>query len=434
MSLGIPAAVRASRAIVIASALLLAAASAAWARPGELDRSFARNGIATLSFAKNTSASAQAVALTRGQLIVVAGDLTSPSGSGQIVVARYTSAGRLDPRFGRRGIVRTTFRRGPTVAGVAVDGRGRIVVAGANGSGFVVVRYTSAGRLDPSFGSGGRVMTPFPNGQVNGGAVVLLPGGGIAVAGGVTPPMGTNQGFALARYSSSGRLVASFGSGGRVFTGFGAGGDTVAAHAIAFSNGKLVAAGLFDNPFTGGGAYALARYSAQSGRLDPTFSDDGKVSTLLGNEAAAQGVIVDPSGRTVAAGLALLHPGQGDRIVLTRYARNGAVDPSFGRGGIVATNMPGGDAGANAIARQSNGRLVVAGQALQPGGATSFFGLVRYLPNGRLDPAFGTAGIVVTRFGRGVQAAANSVVIQANGRIVVAGSAGSTFTLARYLG
>ncbi len=264
--------------------------------------------------------------------------------------------------------------------------------------------------------------------------VVLLPSGGIAVAGGVTPPSGNNQGFALARYSASGRLVQSFGTGGRVVTGFGAGGDTVAAHSIAFWNGRLVAAGLFDNPFTGGGAFALARYNAQSGQLDPSFSPDGKVSTLLGNEAAAQGVIVDPSGRTVAAGLALLHPGQGDRFVVTRYLRNGSLDPSFGRQGIVATNLPGNDSGANAIARQRNGRLVVAGQAIQPGGQTSFFGLVRYAPSGQLDRTFGNSGIVTTPFGKGVQATANSVAIQANGRIVVVGSAGSTFTLARYLG
>ncbi len=424
----------AARACLLAISLLLLAASSAWAAAGALDRSFARNGIATISFPKNTSATGQAVALTAGQLIVVAGDVTAPSGSGQIVVARYTPAGRLDPRFGRGGIVRTSFSSGPTVSGVAVDAKGRVVVAGANGSGFVVVRYTPAGRLDPGFGSGGRVTTAFPGDQVNGGALVLLAGGGIVVAGGVTPPDGNNQGFALASYSSSGRLVQSFGTRGRVVTGFGAGSDTVAAHAIAFWNGKLVAAGLFDNPFTGGGAFALARYNAQSGQLDPSFSSDGKVSTLLGNEAAAQGVIVDRSGRTVAAGLALLHPGQGDQVVLTRYLGNGSLDPSFGRGGIVATNLPGGDSGANAIARQPNGRLVVAGQAIQSGGQTSYFGLVRYMPSGQLDRTFGNGGIVVTRFGNGVQATANSVAIQANGRIVVLGSAGSTFTLARYLG
>jgi uncharacterized delta-60 repeat protein len=412
---------------------MLAVVSQAWARAGRLDRSFGRSGLVTTSFGAGSSAMGQAVALTRGGLIVVAGQLQTKSGASVMAVARYTSAGRLDRRFGRGGLVRTAFPGQAMAFGVAVDAKGRVVVAGSSSVGIAVARYTTSGRLDRSFGSNGKVTTAFPGLQAGGQAVVVMPDNSIVVAGGAGKSDGSGQGFALARYRANGALDPSFGTGGRVFTPFGTGDDTVAAHALALKNGKLVLAGLLDNPFSGGGAFALARYVARTGRLDTSFSGDGKVSTVLGEEAGAQGVLVQPNGRIVAAGLAQVQPGQGDRFALTGYLTNGTLDSTFGNGGIVTTRLPGGDALGNAIAAQRDGRLVAVGQAYLSGGNTSVFGTARYRSNGTLDASFGTRGIVTTGFGKGKTAAANAVVVQPNGRIVVAGGNGSSFALARYV-
>ncbi len=157
------------------------------------------------------------------------------------------------------------------------------------------------------------------------------------------------------------------------------------------------------------------------------------MSTLLGEEAGAQGVLVQADGRIVAAGLAQVQPGQGDRFALTRYLADATLDSSFGRGGIVTTTLPDGDALGNAIAAQRDGKLVVAGQANRRDGNSSVFGVVRYRPDGTPDPSFGTRGIVMTSFGTRNMAAATGVVIQPNGRIVVAGGNGASFALARYL-
>ena len=419
--------------LVLALSSLLLVASAAWARGGGLDGTFGRGGVVRTSFGAGEAADGQAIALTGRQLIVVAGQVQTASGTSAMAVARYTSAGRLDPGFGSAGLVQTTCPGGATGLAVAVDGSGRVLVAGSSGNDIALARYTPAGQLDPTFGSAGRVITAFAGLEVSGDALVLLPDGGIVVAGGATRNDGTGGGFVLVRYAPSGALDSGFGNDGRVFTPFGAGADVVEAHSVAFSNGKLTAAGLLDNPFAGGGAFALARYDSGNGQLDPSFSSDGKVTTALGEEAGAQGVLVDPHGRIVAAGTAQLAPGQGDRFALTRYLTNGALDPGFGRRGVVATQLPGGDALANAIARQPDGRLVAVGQANQANGNSSIFGLVRYTPSGATDPTFGTAGIVTTSFGKSSLASANAVAIQTNGRIVVAGTNGLTFTLARYL-
>jgi uncharacterized delta-60 repeat protein len=422
------------RVLVLAVASLLVAAASASATPGDLDRSFGHGGTVLTSFGAGEQATGQAVALARGNRIVVAGQLFTAAGDSEFALARYTSAGRLDRGFGDDGLVRTAFPGGARGFAVAVDRSGRIVVAGSSSNDLALARYTWSGRLDRSFGSGGKVTTAFPGRQVRGQAVVLLPAGGIAVAGGATLPDGTGQGFVLARYRADGSLDPRFGDQGRVFTPLGMGADVAAANALALRNGKLVAAGLLDNPFAGGGAFALARYHATNGSLDASFSGDGKVITMLGQEASAQGVLVLADGRIVAGGAAQLQPGQGDRFALTRYLADGMLDPSFGHAGVAITELPGGDAGANAIARQPDGRLVAVGQASQPDGITSIFGVVRYLRDGALDPTFGNGGIVTTSFGTGKLAAADGVAIQANGRILAVGGNGSEFALARYLG
>ena len=89
-------------------------------------------------------------------------------------------------------------------------------------------------------------------------------------------------------------------------------------------------------------------------------------------------------------------------------AAPGELDPSFGNGGTVITSFGGADV-ASAVAIQPDGKLVVAGRTNIAG--NTVFALARYDPNGGLDPAFGTGGLVTTDFGSTDQAFA--VVLQA---------------------
>ncbi len=425
---------RGTLSLLVFAAAVLLAAPAVWARAGDLDPSFGSGGVLTTSFGAGTFATGQAVAMTRrGRRIIVAGQLQPASGRPRMALARYTRAGRLDRRFGNGGLAQTAFPGAASAFAVGVDGRDRIVAAGTSANRIAVARYTRSGRLDRRFGSNGKVTTAFPRRRARGQAVVVLPGGKIVVGGGVQRADGSDQGFALVRYRRDGTLDRRFGTRGRVITPFGTGDDVVAAHALALRKRRLVAAGLLDSPFGGGGAFALARYHLRDGSLDTSFAGDGTTTTALGQEAGAQGVLVRPDGRIVAAGLAQLQPGQGDRFALTRYLTDGMLDPAFGSGGVVTTQLPGGDALGQAIAAQSDGRLVVVGQVNRPGGSSSVFGVARYRPSGKLDPTFGRLGIVTTGFGKRMYASANGVVIQPNGRVIAAGGTGSSFALARYL-
>jgi uncharacterized delta-60 repeat protein len=136
---------------------------------------------------------------------------------------------------------------------------------------------------------------------------------------------------------------------------------------------------------------------------------------------------VQQDGKIVAAGRA------GSDFVLARYNPDGTPDAGFGGAGNVTTDFGGVlfDA-AFGVALQSNGKIVVAGGAFSPPAAD--FALARYNTDGSLDPTFGSGGKVATDLG-GFDVAFG-VALQTDGKIVAAGQGGSSsdFAVARYLG
>src|SRR5262245_11611010 len=153
---------------------LLASAPAQAAQPGDLDRSFSHNGKVTTAFGRS-AALAAAVDL-KGR--IVAGGTT---GGGEFGLARYKRNGELDRTFSGNGKTRTSFRHYAAVDSLAIDSRGRIVAAGRGGDGFAVARYKPNGDLDYSFDADGKVTTDFGIGDV-GESVAIDSRGRIVVA------------------------------------------------------------------------------------------------------------------------------------------------------------------------------------------------------------------------------------------------------------
>jgi uncharacterized delta-60 repeat protein len=118
--------------------------------------------------------------------------------------------------------------------------------------------------------------------------------------------------------------------------------------------------------------------SAQTPRatLDATFGTGGReITNIEGNFDMARGVVVQPDGRIVAAGVAL--GDRGSDFGLARYDSDGTLDASFGTGGRVTTPFPGATvANAFSVALQPDGKVVVAGWTNLDGGAD--FALARY--------------------------------------------------------
>ena len=260
-----------------------------------------------------------AVAVQPDGKIVVAG--TNGSGSGRLfALARYTADGALDTDFSSDGKVTTDVTSGSDQAyAVAVQPDGKIVVAGSGNSDFALARYTADGDLDTSFSSDGKVTTPFGSGGDHGRAVAVQPDGKIVVAG-FSLVAGQGDDFALARYTADGDLDTSFSSDGKVTTHFGSGNRGGRIHvgtAVAMAHGgKIVVAGYGHNGSNND--FALARYTAD-GDLDTSFRTDGKVTTQFGSgHDFGTAVAVQPDGKIVVAGYR--HNGTNNDFALARYA------------------------------------------------------------------------------------------------------------------
>jgi uncharacterized delta-60 repeat protein len=171
---------------------------------------------------------------------------------------------------------------------------------------------------------------------------------------------------------------------------------------------------------------------ATGGDLDPTFGIGGKVTTDLNFGDVGRAMVLQPDGKIVVAGTT---GGNGTDFALARYNTNGSLDPSFGTGGWTSTDFNGLFDGVRGIALQTDGKIVAAG--VTTNGTISDFAMARYNPNGSLDASFGTAGKVITDFLGGIDDV-GAVLLQTDGKIVVVGAAFAGYTesfnfaLARY--
>ncbi|HVF45027.1 MAG TPA: hypothetical protein VM936_18525 [Pyrinomonadaceae bacterium] len=300
---------------------------------GTLDTTFNVTGKVTTDHGGGANNAAYAVALS-GTNIVVAGYETV-SGNNDFMIARYTTAGVLDPTFGTLGVTTEGFSGFSDVArAVAIDGSGRIVVGGHANNGsdddFAVARFTSGGVLDTSFvaGAGKAAINVFSPGSADQafGLAINPVTQSIVLAGSAYNNGTGNKDFALVRYFPTGALDGSFGSGGVVTTDFGSSPD-VANSVYVRSDGVTVAAG-FSRFSTSSDDFALARYT-QNGGLDTTFDGDGKLTMRINNaDERAYAVAQDFSGKIVAAGFASVvgsNPVQ-HNFALARFNPNGTLD------------------------------------------------------------------------------------------------------------
>jgi uncharacterized delta-60 repeat protein len=226
--------------------------------------------------------------------------------------------------------------------------------------------------------------------------------------------------IALARYNPNGTLDTSFGGGGKVTTDLAHKGGDCALDVAIQDDGKIVAAG--HSGFGGPHAkFAVVRYRPD-GTLDKTFGGDGWVSTdFTPDSDFAAAVAIQADGKIIAAGQSGVF-GANTMFALARYNPDGTRDTTFGEHGQVTTDFTGGDDGANAVGLQSDGKIVVAGGA----GTDSDFGgtgfaLARYEADGTLDTSFGEDGLVTTAITVGKGDAVADVEILSNGKILAAG-------------
>jgi len=160
----------------------------------------------------------------------------------------------------------------------------------------------------------------------------------------------------------------------------------------------------------------------KDGDSDVSFGTGGKVITSIGKDGEVNSVAIQPDGKIVVAGYSynssIPDIDSNCDIFVLRYNSDGSLDTSFGTGGKVTTSIGNGNDAASSVAIQPDGKIVVAGWYYN--GTDDDIALIRYNSNGSQDTSFGTDGKVTTAIGNSDDWA-NSMLIQPDGKIVVAG-------------
>jgi uncharacterized delta-60 repeat protein len=284
---------------------------------GSLDTTFGTAGVVTFG-------SFFFVPLAGGIVIQPNGDIVVAVGASNSAFLRLLSNGQFDSSFGTNGsagvvtgaqALRLLSSGQFLAASSTFQG-----VVGESISG-AVTRYNSNGSLDTTFGVDGQTPSlglPEAIAPVSDGKIV---GAGTLASGASSSNLfaSTPQGFALVRYTSDGTIDTTFGTRGSAVTPFPGNSYSVAYSEAVQSNGDIVAAGVtaVNNPAFGQepASFALARYTS-TGQLDTTFGTDGLVTTAFdNNEAFVSALAIQSNGDIVAVGSS----GTSNGFTLARY-------------------------------------------------------------------------------------------------------------------
>ncbi|MGH7136725.1 MAG: hypothetical protein ACREHD_13365, partial [Pirellulales bacterium] len=379
---------------------------------GDIDTTFGNTGVVTTSFG-SASSEVVALAVQPDGKIVAAGEIP---GQGYAIV-RYDTDGSIDSNFGSGGTV--IINSAGSAWHVAIQPDGKILLAGDTNDGTVnalVVRLTTAGALDTTFGTNGET-TVHVGGD---GASALDSSGNILVAGDV------GTAFDVARLTPNGALDATFGNGGIASLPVQPNGNSGVVDVAVQSDGKIVLGGIAGAPGTTPG-FAAVRFNSD-GTPDTTFGNAGIAQTIVRGEDYATTAVLQPDGKIVVAGSSddTLN-GVSYNVAMARFNSDGSLDTTFGNGGQVLDQFGSNVSMIFDMMAEPNGNLVASGQA------DGYAALLRFNSDGSLDQTFGNGGVALSlQNTTGVVAGEGRAVIeQSDGKYVMASD---QFTLERFVG
>jgi uncharacterized delta-60 repeat protein len=426
---------------------------------GNLDISYGSFGMSFLPFPGNVPIAGGAITEPTlqpdGKLLLVSSKPQEPALRTDFGVIRLLTDGTIDTSFGTNGAAIASFDRSGSsdndnASGMALQpADGKILVSGSiagdasTGQDMAVVRFTSSGLLDVSFGTNGKAIVPFNLGNcptvanacddlayrvdLQADGKILLVG---LAASSQTATTSSNA-MAIARLTTSGIRDSTFGGDGRVTLNFGSGDTALGFRARQLADGQHILAVGAANTTPGGTNldFALARLD-EHGNLDPSFGVGGQVTYGFDIGGDLTDVATDfaelPDGRLLVCGEVLANDPSNYDFACMRFLANGTPDSAFApvlvpfdRGGTLA-DIP------YAVRRDSQGRFLLAG-ADQRAAGNNDFAVARLTADGALDPSFGRNGIATflsySLFGTDYDNQATGLVIQPDDKIIVTGYA-----------
>ncbi len=345
---------------------------------------------------------------------------------------RLTEMLEADSSFGKNGFALQNFGTSHScLTSVFVDNQNRIIAGGdatyvdrttiinlptVHSAGFVS-RFQPDGTLDNTFSRNGFVALPDDPAKLN--LFTLQPDGKIIAAGASTVTFSYSN-FGAARLLPNGNIDKLFGPYSNGFTEKILDSDIyeayISAVAIAPDDAIIVIGQVLDAEDKQ--RIALVRFDAY-GWPDPLFGTDGLLyfEGIPGNFQLNAG-LVQPDGKILVAGT---YPSPVPNIFLVRFLPDGVLDNTFGANGIALKPLSGVTYRLNALALQSDGRILLCGNQ-----GTSNTNLVvgRLNPDGTPDHTFSDDGVTVIN--NAVSENGYALATQTDGKMVVAGLSGSS--------
>ncbi len=364
---------------------------------GAVDTTFGDRGMATVGFIPSVYSNDEGlgVAIDSENRIILAGQAYGNFRT-FAAIARLTSQGVLDTSFNNgEGKRIDPIADGTAIGSLAQQSDGKLLLSSTS----TLYRYDTTGALDVSFDSDGAVV---PRGQIR--SLAINDNGDIIAAGRF------RTGFGVARLTDSGAIDTSFSVDGIVTTATGPSQD-IASASVRQSDGKTVVVGRSQNGF------AVARYEV-NGQLDTTFSGDGLnvIRVPIENsEAIVKSVAIASDGKILIFGSLVTvidFSGVSD-LAVVRLNADGSIDTTFSDDGILIIDRGGFEQGTSLLPL-SGGKFLIAGQSNNGQPFVS-----QYLSTGEIDRSFsgdGTTPIAIQ------EALINSMVLQPDGKIVLAGT------------
>lgn len=413
-----------------------ATGGSALAAPGDVDRTFGREGVVALADGQVDFAAALDMAIAPDDSIYVLRRVNACPAMSCVMerlLTRLRPGGSIDSAFGSGGTTnvfgpRDQFSSG-AFASLALSNDGKIIVAAVEQGDLLLARVNGDGSLDGSFGQAGIAKADLGI-EANHVRVAVQGDGRLTIAADAQFAYRSSA-VAVARYTPQGAPDPTFNGGAPVLTTLGSGFGGLGI----VDNEKTLLAGPHCCELMGNAVH-VARLDA-AGLFDSAFAPRGqRFIDGVAKGAAVSALLVLPNGRIVIIGSGT----RNEKGFALRLLPDGRLDRGFGHRGIAY--MPGQFFGDLGVAVDEHRRLVLGGTARNPSsrGEGDRLALLRRLPSGRQDRTFGGGGPV--RLHSSEAAAFIAIGMQSHDRPVALAAVGDCFracpsprtTVVRYLG